>query len=57
MRSMEHILPRSKGGATEWKNVVLADKRINSNRGNRSLEEVGLTFENPAFFAGREAVS
>jgi hypothetical protein len=23
--SMEHVIPRSKGGATEWKNVVLAD--------------------------------
>jgi 5-methylcytosine-specific restriction endonuclease McrA len=43
--SMEHVVPRSKGGATEWKNVVLADKRINNIRGNRSLEEVGLTLK------------
>ena len=27
--SMEHVVPKSKGGATEWKNVVLADRRIN----------------------------
>src|SRR5262249_38846700 len=40
--SMEHVVPRSKGGATEWKNVVSADKRINSIRGNRTLEEAGL---------------
>jgi len=39
---MEHVVPRSKGGATEWKNVVLADKRINNIRGNRSLKEAGL---------------
>ena len=40
--SMEHVIPRSKGGTTEWKNVVLADKRVNSIRGNRTLEEAGL---------------
>jgi 5-methylcytosine-specific restriction endonuclease McrA len=43
--SMEHIVPRSKGGATEWKNVILADKRINNIRGNRSLKEAGLTLK------------
>jgi len=42
---MEHITPRSKGGATEWKNVVLADKRINNIRGNRTLEQAGLTLK------------
>jgi 5-methylcytosine-specific restriction endonuclease McrA len=43
--SMEHVVPRSKGGTTEWKNVVLADKRINNFRGNRSLKEAGLTLK------------
>jgi 5-methylcytosine-specific restriction endonuclease McrA len=43
--SMEHVVPRSKGGITEWKNVVLADKRINNLRGNRSLKEAGLTLK------------
>ena len=43
--SMEHVVPRSKGGSTEWKNVVLADKQINNIRGNRSLEEAGLTLK------------
>jgi hypothetical protein len=42
---MEHVVPRSKGGATEWRNVVLADKRINNLRGNRSLKEAGLTLK------------
>ena len=46
--SMEHVVSRSKGGATEWKNVVLADKRINNLRGNRSLEQAGLTLEDSA---------
>jgi len=43
--SMEHVIPRSKGGATEWKNVVLADKPINNIRGNRTLKEAGLTLK------------
>jgi 5-methylcytosine-specific restriction endonuclease McrA len=43
--SMEHVVPKSKGGTTEWKNVVLADKRINNIRGNRTLEEAGLSLK------------
>ena len=43
--SMEHVVPRSKGGMTEWKNVVLADKRINNIRGNRTLKDAGLTLK------------
>jgi len=43
--SMEHVVPKSKGGATEWKNVVLADKRINNIRGNRTLKEAGLSLK------------
>ena len=39
--SMEHVVPRSKGGITEWKNVVL----VNNLRGNRSLKEAGLTLK------------
>jgi 5-methylcytosine-specific restriction endonuclease McrA len=42
---MEHVVPKSKGGATEWKDAVLADKRINNIRGNRTLQEVGLTLK------------
>jgi 5-methylcytosine-specific restriction endonuclease McrA len=42
---MEHIVPRSKGAVTEWRNVVLADKRINNIRGNRTLEEAGLSLK------------
>ncbi len=43
--SMEHLLPRSKGGRTVFSNVVLADKKINNMRGNRSLKEAGLTLK------------
>jgi 5-methylcytosine-specific restriction endonuclease McrA len=43
--SMEHVVPRSKGGVNEWSNVVLADKKINNLRGNRTLQEAGLTLK------------
>jgi len=50
--SMEHVVPKSKGGATEWRNVVLADKRINNMRGNRTLKEAGLTLKVKPFIPG-----
>lgn len=40
--SMEHVVPKSKGGKKVWENIVLADRDINSKRGNRPIEEAGL---------------
>ena len=40
--SMEHVEPVSKGGKTQWDNIVLADRMVNSKRGNLSLEKAGL---------------
>ena len=40
--NIDHVVPRSRGGVTSWENCVLADKRINSLKGNRLPEEVGL---------------
>jgi 5-methylcytosine-specific restriction endonuclease McrA len=40
--NIDHIVPRSRGGKTSWENCVLADKRVNSRKGNRLPEEVGL---------------
>jgi 5-methylcytosine-specific restriction endonuclease McrA len=40
--NIDHIVPRSRGGITSWENCVLADKRVNSLKGNRLPEEVGL---------------
>ncbi len=41
-RSMEHVVPRSKGGETVWRNVVLAHKDVNNLRGNKTLKDAGL---------------
>lgn len=40
--SIEHKIPRSKGGKNTFPNLMVVDKDINQQRGNRPLEEVGL---------------
>lgn len=45
--SLEHILPKSKGGKTELNNLALASMRMNNARGNKPLSEY-LTAENLA---------
>jgi 5-methylcytosine-specific restriction endonuclease McrA len=40
--NIDHVLPRSRGGRTTWDNCVLADKRINHRKGNRTPDEAGL---------------
>lgn len=40
--SVEHKLPRSKGGKNTFPNLMVVDKEINQQRGNRPLKEVGL---------------
>lgn len=41
--SLDHILPRSRGGSDHWSNLVVADKVINSQKGARTPEEAGLS--------------
>jgi 5-methylcytosine-specific restriction endonuclease McrA len=45
--NIDHIIPRSRGGKTSWENCVLADKRVNSRKGNRMPEEIGLRLLRP----------
>ena len=40
--SLDHILPRSRGGADSWENLVWADKQVNARKGNRLPHEAGL---------------
>lgn len=40
--NVDHIIPRSRGGRDEWTNMVLADKKLNSIKGNKLNDEAGL---------------
>ncbi len=40
--NIDHIVPVSRGGASNWENCVLADRKINSRKGNKLPEEAGL---------------
>lgn len=40
--NIDHVIPRSRGGKTSWENCVLADKKVNSKKGSRLPEEIGL---------------
>ena len=40
--SMDHVLPRSRGGKNAWENLVWAGKDVNARKGNRLPHEAGL---------------
>ena len=44
----EHVIPRSRGGATNWKNVVVACNDCNSTKADRTPREAGMRlFKDP----------
>ena len=46
--SVDHVVPRSRGGQSTWTNCVLSCLRCNRKKGNRRLEEAGLRLLRPA---------
>ncbi len=40
--SLDHVLPRSRGGRDTWENLVWASKAVNARKGNRLPQEAGL---------------
>jgi 5-methylcytosine-specific restriction endonuclease McrA len=45
--SLDHVLPRSRGGQTAWENVVCACAACNVKKGGRTPEESGMTLVQP----------
>lgn len=41
--NIDHIMPQSRGGATSWENCVLACRKINTRKADRTPSEAGLT--------------
>ena len=39
--TFDHLIPRSKGGLTNWENVVTACSKCNWTKGSRDLSQVG----------------
>lgn len=45
--TIDHVRPRSRGGAHVWTNVVAACARCNHRKGDRLLSEIGWTLPTP----------
>ncbi|MBW3543699.1 MAG: HNH endonuclease, partial [Planctomycetes bacterium] len=41
--SMDHVIPRSRGGETTWENIVCACLKCNVRKGGRTPWEAGMT--------------
>jgi 5-methylcytosine-specific restriction endonuclease McrA len=41
--TLDHVIPRERGGRTSWENIVTCRRDINSRKANRLPHEAGLT--------------
>jgi 5-methylcytosine-specific restriction endonuclease McrA len=47
--TLDHVIPKAKGGSTTWNNLVTACKQCNSKKGDFSPEEAGLELKMKPF--------
>jgi hypothetical protein len=47
--NMDHVIPKSRGGASEWSNVVLSCVRCNHKKGNQTPSEAGMKLARKPF--------
>jgi 5-methylcytosine-specific restriction endonuclease McrA len=40
--NIDHVVPRSRGGATSWDNCVIADRKVNTRKADKTPKEAGL---------------
>ena len=45
--TLDHVVPRSRGGESIWENVVTSCAPCNLRKGNRTLEEASMTLSKP----------
>ncbi len=41
--TVDHVVPKSRGGRTDWRNCVIACRKCNHRKGNGLLQELGMT--------------
>lgn len=49
--TLDHVMPVSRGGKFEWNNLVSCCKPCNNRKGNRTLEEAGLTLPKRSMYS------
>jgi 5-methylcytosine-specific restriction endonuclease McrA len=47
--NLDHVIPRSRGGATSWENVVCSCVPCNLRKGGRTPDEAGMRLKHPPF--------
>ena len=47
--TVDHVKPKSKGGANNWENCVLSCKPCNSRKGSKSVKEANMILHNKPF--------
>lgn len=47
--TIDHVIPKSKGGKTSWTNLVTACNRCNVNKGDKTPEQAGLQLKTHPF--------
>jgi 5-methylcytosine-specific restriction endonuclease McrA len=47
--TLDHVMPRSRGGRTSWDNLVTACKSCNSRKGDNTPEEANMLLKQPPF--------
>lgn len=41
--TLDHVMPKSRGGRTSWENLITACRRCNAKKGDYTPEELGIT--------------
>lgn len=54
--SLDHVIPRSRGGTTAWDNIVTACRRCNTRKGGRTPSEAGMSLHQTPYRPARNPV-
>lgn len=55
--TIDHIIPKDKGGINSWENCVCCCRPCNSKKSNKTLEEAKMTLINQPFIPGKNILN